>query len=68
MRLRSGVAVAAATAPIGPLAWEPPHAMGVALKKTKTTTTKTDTKWGVSLWSRTLPVLFPQSLGPGQLE
>ena len=25
----------AATAPIGPLAWEPPHAKGVALKKDK---------------------------------
>ena len=32
-----------ATAPIGPLAWEPPYAMGVALemeKQNKTTTTK----------------------------
>ena len=25
----------AATAPVGPLAWEPPCAMGAALKKTK---------------------------------
>ena len=25
----------AATAPIGPLAWEPPHAVGVALKRQK---------------------------------
>ena len=25
----------AATAPIGPLAWEPPHAAGVALKKSR---------------------------------
>ena len=25
-----------ATAPIGPLAWEPPYAMGVALKRQKT--------------------------------
>ena len=25
----------AATAPIGPLAWEPPYALGAALKKTK---------------------------------
>ena len=25
----------AATAPIGPLAWEPPYAMGAALQKTK---------------------------------
>ena len=25
----------AATAPIGPLAWEPPHAAGVALKRPK---------------------------------
>ena len=35
-RLRSGVAVAvvsaAATAPIGPLAWEPPYAAGAGLK------------------------------------
>ena len=31
MRLGSGIAVAL----IGPLAWEPPYAMGVALKKTK---------------------------------
>ena len=39
-RLGSRVAVAvahrpAAIAPIGPLAWEPPYAMGVALEKTK---------------------------------
>ena len=27
----------AATAPIRPLAWEPPYAMGVALEKTKQT-------------------------------
>ena len=26
----------AATAPIGPLAWEPPYAVGVALKRQKT--------------------------------
>ena len=26
---------AVATAPIGPLAWEPPYATGVALEKTK---------------------------------
>ena len=25
-----------ATAPVGPLAWEPPYAMGVALEKDKT--------------------------------
>ena len=31
MQLRSGVAVAAAL--IRPLAWEPPYAMGVALKR-----------------------------------
>ena len=30
----------AAVAPIGPLGWEPPYAMGVALKGQKTTTTK----------------------------
>ena len=37
MRLGSGVAVLwrrpATTAPIRPLAWEPPYAMGVALKR-----------------------------------
>ena len=31
----------AVVAPIGPLAWEPPHAVGAALKKQKT---KTKTK------------------------
>ena len=30
----------AATAPIGPLAWEPPHAADVALKKKKRQKTK----------------------------
>ena len=30
----------AATAPIRPLAWEPPYAMGAALEKTKEKTTK----------------------------
>ena len=30
----------AATAPIGPLAWEPPYAMGVALEKDKKTKKK----------------------------
>ena len=30
----------AATAPIGPLAWEPPYAEGVALKRQTTTTIK----------------------------
>ena len=41
MRLGSHVAVAvvyvglAPTAPIGPLAWEPPYAVGVALKRQK---------------------------------
>ena len=39
MRFGSGVAVAlgrpVATAPTGPLAWEPPYAAGVALEKTK---------------------------------
>ena len=33
--LQSGVAVAVATAPIRPLAWEPPYAVNVALKKIK---------------------------------
>ena len=40
MRLGSSVAVPvvrpAATAPIPPLAWEPPYATGMALKKQKT--------------------------------
>ena len=31
----------AATAPIGPLAWEPPYAMGVALKNKQTNKQKT---------------------------
>ena len=31
----------AATAPIRPLSWEPPYAMGVALEKTKQNKTKT---------------------------
>ena len=31
----------AATAPIGPLAWEPPYAMGVGPRKGKKTKTKT---------------------------
>ena len=39
MWLGSGIAMAvcrpAATAPIRPLAWEPPYASGVALKKKK---------------------------------
>ena len=30
----------AATAPIGPLTWEPPHATGVALKKKEKKTNK----------------------------
>ena len=35
MQLGSGIAVAAATAPIQPLAWEPPYAMEVAQEKAK---------------------------------
>ena len=34
-RLRSGVAVAVATVPIRPLAWELPYAVGVSIKKKK---------------------------------
>ena len=34
----------AAVAPIGPLAWEPPCAVGAALKRQKTTTTTTTKK------------------------
>ena len=33
-----------ATAPIGPLAWEPPYAVGVALEKTKTQKKKKGTR------------------------
>ena len=33
---------AAATAPIGPLVWEPPYAMGVALKRPKQQQQKLD--------------------------
>ena len=33
---RAAVAVAAATALIRPLAWEPPYAVGVALRRQKT--------------------------------
>ena len=49
----SRVAMAVATAPIRPLAWKPPYAVGVVLKKQKdqkknptttTTTTTTTTK------------------------
>ena len=35
MRLSFRIAVAVATAPIRPLDWEPPYAMGAALEKTK---------------------------------
>ena len=35
MQLRVCVAVAGATALIRPLAWEPPHAVGAALKSKK---------------------------------
>ena len=41
MRLRSGIAVAMATARIRPLAWEPPYAAGAALKRHKTKKTCT---------------------------
>jgi len=34
----------AAVAPIGPLAWEPPHASGAALKSKKKKKTKTKTQ------------------------
>jgi len=34
-----------ATAPIRPLAWEPPYAMGVALKGQKTKKEKERKKW-----------------------
>ena len=41
IRLGSCVAVAVAQALIRPLAWEPPHAMGVALEKIKQTNKQT---------------------------
>ena len=48
-RLGSGVAVAwcrlAAVAPIRPLGWEPPYAMGVALKRQKDKQTKKVQGW-----------------------
>ena len=48
MQLGSGIAVAVArpeaTAPVRPLAWEPPYAMGVALKRQKTKNKQTTNK------------------------
>ena len=38
-----------ATAPIEPLAWEPPHAMGAALEKTKRQKKKKSI-WGFSIY------------------
>ena len=35
----------AATAPIGPLAWEPPYAKGAALEKTKKDKKRSDEKY-----------------------
>jgi len=40
MRLGSGIAVAIGAAPIRPLDWEVPYAMGVALKKKRETKKK----------------------------
>ena len=40
MRLGSGIAVAIGAAPIRPLDWEVPYAMGVALKKERETKKK----------------------------
>ena len=49
VRLGSGIAVAgcrlAATAPIGALAWELPHATGLALKKKKKVNRKIKMKY-----------------------
>ena len=36
----------AAVAPIRPLAWDPPYAVGVALEKDKRQKTKKKKKWG----------------------
>ena len=44
MQFGSCVAVALAAAPIGPLAWEPPYAVGVALEKTKKKPKQTNKK------------------------
>ena len=37
----------AAAAPIGPLAWEPPYAMGVVLEKDKKTKKKKKKAWSI---------------------
>ena len=47
----------AATAPIGPLAWEPPYAVGVALEKTKKRKKEKDIKLP-KLLCLLLPELF----------
>ena len=53
MQLSSRVAVAvawlAATAPIGPLAWEPPHATGAALEKAKKSSSSLSAQGTISL-------------------
>ena len=49
----------AATAPIRPLAWEPPYAAGAALKKTKKIKKK-------KLWLHPQPMKVPGELHMGQ--
>ena len=51
----------AATAPIRPLAWEPPYAAGAALKsKTKQNKTLSKWHWGnwLPIWGKKITVLF----------
>ena len=49
----------AATAPVRPLVWEPPHAMGVALKGQKKKKVKKKKRSGVPVWAQQIkkPVL-----------
>jgi len=49
----------AATAPIRPLAWEPPHAMGAALKSKKTKTKKPKTK--TEIWKINVKEIFKKT-------
>ena len=49
MKLGSCIARLAAIAQIRPLAWEPPHAEGVALKKTKKKEKRKKRKIGLAI-------------------
>ena len=46
----------AATAPIGPLAWEPPYTAGAALKIQKTKRIKSNSKWSIDLKVKCKPI------------